>query len=136
MSDKHPALLANMLSTELASNGKKEEWLALYADDAVLKDPVGVSMFDITGEGHQGKAAIETFWDTVIAPSNITLSVKQRIISDPKNCAVLQQVTNDLGEGKNTTVDMIATYQVNDEGLITEMCAYWNFDQLLEQMNS
>ncbi len=130
----HPAVKANIQSTQLASEGNKEAWLALYADDALLKDPVGVSPLEPTGEGHQGKAAIEAFWDTVISPSNISLTVKQRIVSGSKNCAVFQQVVNDMGEGKSTTVDMIATYEVNDEGLIVEMCAYWNFDQLIEQM--
>ncbi len=136
MSDlNHPAVQANIQSTELAQAGDKHAWLALYANDALLKDPVGVSPLEPTGEGHNGKIAIENFWDTVIAPANITLNVKQRIISGPHNCAVLQEVINDMGHGKTTIVDMIATYAVNDDGLITEMCAYWNFDALMAQMS-
>lgn len=131
----HPAIKANLQSTQLATAGNKAAWLALYADDARLKDPVGISLLEPTGEGHQGKAAIEKFWDTVIGPSNISLNIKQRIISGPKNCAVLQEVINDMGNGKTTTVSMIATYAVNDDGLITEMCAYWNFDELMAQMS-
>ena len=130
----HPAILANQRSTELASVGNKEAWLALYADNAILKDPVGSSPLDPSGNGHQGKAAIAAFWDTIIAPSNIQLTVKQRIISGPKHCAVLQQVKNDMGNGKTTLVDMIASYEVNDEGLIIVMSAYWDFDNLMAQM--
>ena len=130
----HPAVKANIQSAQLASDGDKQAWLALYAEDALLKDPVGLSPLDPSGEGHKGKAAIEDFWDKIIGPSNISLNVKQRIISGPKNCAVLQQVVNNTGDGKETKVDMMATYEVNDEGLIVEMCAYWNFDQLIEQM--
>ena len=55
----HPAIQANIKSIGLASKGKKDEWLALYAEDAVVQDPVGVSPFDPTGEGHKGKAAID-----------------------------------------------------------------------------
>lgn len=132
--ENHPALRANKLSTELASTGEKTKWLALYADDALLQDPVGTSPLDPSGKGHKGKKAIEAFWDSVIGPSNIQLSVKQRIISGPRNCAVLQQVTNDMGNGKSTVVDMIATYEVNNEGLITCMAAYWDFDDLMAQM--
>lgn len=131
---EHPAIQANINSISLASAGKKEEWLALYADDAVLKDPVGVSPLDPTGNGHIGKAAIEQFWDTVIGPSNITITAQKRISSGERNCSVLQQAVNDLGNGKTTIVDMIATYEVNDEGKIIEMCAYWNFDELVSQM--
>jgi ketosteroid isomerase-like protein len=130
----HPAVKANILSTELASIGDKTAWLALYAEDAILKDPVGMSMLEPSGEGHRGKAAIESFWDTVIGPSNIKLEVKQRIISGSHDCAVFQQVSNDMGNGKITVVDMIATYKVNDQGLIVEMHAYWNFDNLMAQM--
>jgi hypothetical protein len=39
-----------------------------------------------------------------------------------------------MGNGKITVVDMIATYKVNDQGLIVEMHAYWNFDKLMAQM--
>ena len=39
MSDlNHPAIKANMQSTELAQAGDKDAWLALYANDALLKD--------------------------------------------------------------------------------------------------
>ena len=131
----HPAIQANIQSTEFASQGKKAAWLALYAEDAILKDPVGISPLEPLGQGHQGKAAIEDFWNMIIGPANITLNIKQRIISGPLNCAVLQEVINDMGNGKITTIDMIATYAVNDAGLITEMCAYWNFDELISQLS-
>lgn len=128
---QHPAIKANIASTTLASQGNKQGWLALYADDALLKDPVGISPLEPSGEGHKGKAAIEAFWDNIIGPSNISIEVKQRIISGPKNCAILQDVVNDMGNGKTTRVEMIATYAVNDEGLISEMHAYWDFDALM-----
>jgi hypothetical protein len=130
----HPAVKANILSTELASQGNKTAWLALYDDNAILKDPVGISMLEQSGNGHRGKMAIEQFWDLVIGPSNIELNVKKRIISGSHDCAVFQQVSNDMGNGKISTVDMIATYKVNDDGLIIEMHAYWNFDELMAQM--
>ena len=130
----HPAIKANIQSVQFAAQGNKAAWLALYAEDALLQDPVGISPLEPTGNGHKGKAAIEAFWDMIIAPSNISLNVKQRIMSGPLNCAVMQEVVNDMGNGKTTTVDMIATYAVNNEGLIVEMCAYWDFDALMAQM--
>ncbi|NRB40578.1 MAG: nuclear transport factor 2 family protein [Pseudomonadales bacterium] len=133
--DNHPAIQANIQSTQLAAQGDKQAWLALYADDAVLKDPVGTSPLESTGAGHKGKQAIEAFWDMIIGPANIQIEVTQRIISGPKNCAVLQKVTNTMANGKTTQVDMIATYEVNEAGLIIEMCAYWDFDELMAQMS-
>jgi len=126
----HAALQANYNSVTFASEGKKQEWLDLYADDAVVMDPVGVSPFDATGEGHKGKAAIESFWDNVIAPAGITVEVHSRIPSGDRACAVHQTATSKIG----TKVDMIATYQLNDEGKIASMCAYWNYSEMEAQL--
>ncbi len=112
---KHPALIANQKSILLAAEGNKDAWLALYAEDALLQDPVGISPLDPEGKGHHGKSAIEIFWDTIIAPANMTITIKQRIISGPFDCAVFQTVSNDLGNGKISQVDMLATYSVNEQ---------------------
>ena len=47
----------------------RDAWLDLFADDAVVQDPVGPSAFDPEGKGHHGRQAIAAFYDTVIAPS-------------------------------------------------------------------
>ena len=41
----------------------KAAWLAVYEEDGLVQDPVGVSRFDATGGGHRGRAAISAFWD-------------------------------------------------------------------------
>jgi ketosteroid isomerase-like protein len=60
MTDKstHPAAQANMDSIRLMMAKDKAAWLDLYADDAIVSDPVGKSPFDLEGNGHIGKAAI------------------------------------------------------------------------------
>ena len=130
----HPAVQANMNSIKYAMAGDKEAWLALYTDDAVVADPVGVSPFDPVGEGHRGKAAIEALWDAVIGPSNVTITPHKRYPSGSNTCAVPQTAVNDLGNGINTTVDMVAVYEVNDEGKITSMKAYWSWDEMTAQL--
>lgn len=127
---EHLALKAHQASISLASAKDKQAWLALYAEDAVLQDPVGVSPFDPTGNGHQGKQAIEQFWDTVIGPSNVSLSASKRLHSGDHHCAVLQTAVNTLDGGSRIELEMVATYAVNSAGKITEMRAYWSFDAL------
>ena len=135
MSEKpHLAVEANKKSIKFASEGNKEAWLALYAEDAVVADPVGVSPMDPSGQGHQGKAAIEQFWDTVIGPSNIEIRVEKRWTSGDYCCCVAQVARNDLGDGKYADCDMLAVYEVNEDGLIKRMQAYWDFDQLMERI--
>ena len=127
------AVQANIQSITLAMKGDREGWLALYADDAIVKDPVGKSPFDASGEGHRGKAGIAKFWDTVIGPSNLTINVHTRIPSGSHSCAVNQTAINDMGKGK-TAVDMIAIYDVNAEGKITAMSAYWSWADMEAQL--
>ena len=45
------------------AGGRKDEWLALFAPDAVVEDPVGPSMLDPGGKGHRGRDGIGKFWD-------------------------------------------------------------------------
>lgn len=135
MSDKlHLAVEANKKSIKYASEGNKEAWLALYTEDAVVADPVGISPMDPSGKGHQGIAAIEQFWDTVIGPANIEINAEKRWTSGDYCCCVAQVARNDLGDGKYTYCDMLAVYEVNEEGLITRMQAHWSFDDMMAQL--
>jgi hypothetical protein len=136
MSEKvHLAVEANKQSIKYAMEGNKEAWLALYADDAVVCDPVGISPMDPSGEGHRGKEAIEAFWDNVIGPSTIDIRVDKRWTSGDYCCCVAQVARNDMGDGKFTECDMLALYEVNEDGLITRMAAHWNFDDMMEQIS-
>ena len=132
MADKHPAVVASENSAKYAMAKDKEGWLGLFADDAFLADPVGPSPLDPAGQGHQGKQAIEAFWDNVISNSNVTLQASQRIQCD-NACVAVLKATNDLG-GKKTTVDMVGIYEVNDAGKLSSLKVYWDFPKLMAQL--
>ncbi|MEM7136211.1 MAG: nuclear transport factor 2 family protein [Myxococcota bacterium] len=135
MPDKHPAVIASERSAQFAMAKDKASWLALFADDAFLADPVGKSMLDPEGAGHQGKAAIERFWDTVIANANLTLVASQRIACHD-TCVAVLQATNEMGGGIKTVVDMVGLYQVNDEGKLQSLKVYWDFGKLMAQLKA
>ena len=63
---EHPARAASQRSMAAVSAGDRAAWLALFADDAVVEDPIGPSMFDPDGAGHRGLDAVAAFFDTVI----------------------------------------------------------------------
>ena len=135
MSDrKHLAVEANKNSIKYAMEGNREAWLDLYAEDAVVQDPVGVSPMDPTGKGHRGKEAIAAFWDNVIGKSKLEIRVDKRWTSGDYRCCVAQVAHNDLGDGKVSKCDMLAIYDVNEEGKITAMAANWDFDGLMAQL--
>ena len=71
----HIAQRASALSARYASERNKAAWLALYADDALIQDPVGVSPLDPTGHGHRGREALVRFWDMIIGPGNMTYRI-------------------------------------------------------------
>lgn len=129
----HPAVLASINSAKFASAGDKQSWLSLFDDDAFLADPVGRSPLDPTGQGHRGKAAIEGFWDKVIGRANMNIVASQRIPC-ANTCAAVLQVTNNLGGGKQTVVDMVGIYEVNDAGKLVSLRVHWSWEQLVGQL--
>ena len=66
--DPHPARLASQRSYSAVAEGDLATWLTVYAEDGVLEDPVGPSMFDPEGRGHHGHAGLTAFWEKAIAP--------------------------------------------------------------------
>ena len=66
--DEHPARTASQRSYSAVAKGDLAEWLTVYAEDAVLEDPVGPSMFDPEGKGHHGHEGIAAFWKLAIEP--------------------------------------------------------------------
>ena len=45
------------------AEGRKDEWLALLAEDVVVEDPVGPSLLDPEGNGPPRARGIRRFWD-------------------------------------------------------------------------
>ena len=64
------AHLAGKRSRDAVVARDKEAWLAVFADDAIVEDPIGPSHFDPEGKGHRGREAIAEFWDKAIAPTD------------------------------------------------------------------
>jgi steroid delta-isomerase len=129
----HPAVLASINSAKYAMASDKQSWLGLFDDDAFLADPVGPSPFDKSGQGQRGKAAIEGFWDKAIGRAKLTIVASQRIPC-ANTCAAVLRVTNDLGGGKQTIVDMVGIYEVNEAGKLTSLKVHWSWDQLTAQL--
>lgn len=128
--DQHPAAAAHLKSFAAAMSGDKETWLGLFADDAVIEDPVGVSALDPSGGGHRGREAIENFWNMTIAAGQVKLNSKIRI-PRARECAVLADVENTIGDQK-LTMQMIVVYRVNDAGKIVSLRAFWDYDRVAE----
>lgn len=124
----HPARRAHQAALRCAIAGDKQGWLALWAEDCEIYDPVGPGLFDPTGEGHHGRAGIEHFWDVAIAPvARFDVEVRT---SNAGGDSAAQEATfaTTFADGTRAEIDLIVVYRVDEAGLITSMRAYWELE--------
>jgi len=127
----HPARTASRRSMDAVTRRAKEEWLALFAEDAVIEDPVGRSMFDETGDGHRGPAAIAAFWDK-------TIGITERMEFDIRDSfaagnevANVGTITAFLPGGSVVDTEGVFVYRVNDDGLVVSLRAFWETERAM-----
>ena len=103
----------------------RDAWLALFAEDAVVEDPIGPSAFDPEGGGHRGIEAIAAFYDNVIAVNqSIRFTIHQSILcgDEAANVGIIR-IT--FTGGSAVEVDGVYTYRRSPEGKIASLRAYW-----------
>jgi ketosteroid isomerase-like protein len=118
---------AGRLSREAAMAGDKDAWLALFADDAIVEDPIGPSHFDPEGRGHRGKAAIARFFDMAIAPSQLEFQFEKTYVCGDEEANVGHIVI--VASGYRVVAEGVFTYRVNADGKIVALRAYWELDK-------
>ena len=133
MKAKTKAQELGFLSRDYAVAKDKKNWLSLFADDAIVQDPIGVSPLDPEGQGHKGIEAIEKFYDTVIANGNIQFNILESIPC-ANECANYAQIVNVVGDVKIET-KMIVIYCINSRNKIQSLRAFWDYQNMENQLN-
>ena len=123
----------SFLSRDYAVAKDKENWLALFTKDALVQDPIGKSPLDPEGNGHKGIAAIEKFYDTVIANGDIEFTIIESIPCADE-CANYAQIVNLVGDIKIET-KMIVIYRINANNKIESLRAFWDYQKMENQLN-
>ena len=103
----------------------RDAWLDLFAEDAVVQDPVGPSMFDPEGNGHRGREAIGAFYDNVIgANQSIAFDIRQSFLcgDEVANVGVIR-ITFEGGSA--VEVDGVYVYRCSPEGKLASIRAFW-----------
>ena len=98
----------------------RDAWLALFADDATIEDPVGT-------EVRHGKEAIGAFWDESHAMAdNITLTPTDyvKVAGNEAAFAMDARVESDGGANGMQIIDVMT---FDDDGRIKTMRAFWDF---------
>ena len=128
---EHPARAASQRSYAAVAKGDLEEWLTVYAADAVIEDPVGPSMFDPEGRGHRGHDGIRAFWELAIAPIETFRFVIHDSHANGRTCANVGTITTTFPDGSLVDTELVMVYTVGDDGRVTSMRAYWEPDRAI-----
>ncbi|MBD0324032.1 MAG: nuclear transport factor 2 family protein [Aldersonia sp.] len=97
-------------------------WLDLFADDAVVQDPVG-------SRPHIGRDAIGRFYDTFIGPNEIVFDVERDIVS---GSTVVRDLTVriTMSTGARVVVPMHLRYELVDSK-IAALYAHWELPAMV-----
>jgi steroid Delta-isomerase len=129
--DNHPARVASRRSMETVARRDKDAWLALYATDALIEDPVGPSPFDPEGAGHRGHERMVSFWDgTIESTERLDFEIWESMVSGDE-VANVGAVIAHLGGGAIMRTDGIYVYRVNGEGKIVSLRTFWEFERAM-----
>ena len=118
-------------SMAMAEAKDREGWLALFADDAVVQDPVGPSVFDPEGKGQVGIESITAFYDNVISTSEKVRFEMRQSSECAEECAFAGTIHITLPGGQEGSVDLVNIYKVTPDGSkIASLRSFWEFEKL------
>ena len=112
-------------SLRLTKEGDRDGWLALFTDDAVVEDPVGVSPFDGGVGGNRGKEAIARFRDNVISRmEDFEYEIERIYVCGDEAAAVVTfHITSG---GHKMDMDVVNIYTTDGKGKLTSLRSFWD----------
>lgn len=127
---EHPARAAGLASQAAVRARDKDAWLALFAEDGIVEDPIGPSGFDPEGKGHRGRDAIAAFWDKAIAQTESIEFLFGDSFACGAEVAFTGTIRSRLG-GHQIDADGVFTYRVDGAGKIAALRAFWEVDRAM-----
>ena len=133
---EHPARQASWRSMEAVIAGEKEKWVALFAEDGVVEDPVGPSPFDPEGLGHHGHEGIAAFWDKAIALAEGFDFTIVDSFANGDTVANVGTIIAHLPGGNLLDTEGVFVYRINGDGLIRSMRAHWELERAMATLRT
>jgi ketosteroid isomerase-like protein len=129
--EEHPARAMSKRSMDAVKRKAKDEWLALFADDGYVQDPVGVSPLDESGEGHHGHDAIGAFWDATIATlEDVGFEIHDSFAAGDE-CANVATILAHLPGGLVMRTEGVFIYRLDADGKLQSLRAIWEWDRAM-----
>lgn len=112
-------------SLQLTKDDDRDGWLALFTDDAVVEDPVGVSPFDGGIGGHRGKEAIAKFHDSVISTmDSFDYEIERCYVCGDEAAAVV--TFHIVSGGHKMDMDVVNIYKTDGNGKLVSLRSFWD----------
>jgi len=105
-------------SLRLTKAQDRDGWLALFASDAVIEDPVG-------GKPHRGIEAITDFVDfTISTVESFDYEIERSYSAGHEVAMVIH--FNIVAAGAKLDMDVVNIYAANDNGKIQSLRSFWD----------
>ncbi|HZC73070.1 MAG TPA: nuclear transport factor 2 family protein [Jatrophihabitans sp.] len=127
----HPARDATFRSYDAVLRKDKQAWLANFAADGWIEDPVGPSMFDEDGTGHHGPEGRARFWDLTIATvARFEIEIDDSFVC-ANECVNVGTIHTTLSNGYRASCEGVFHYTVDDAGQLVSLRAFWELDRMM-----
>lgn len=104
------------------NSGDRDAWLALFADDGLLEDPVG-------SPPRQGREGLSAFWQEIHEGRRGGVAGRVRMVQGPAVCGLEAawafELRIPLGD-KAAVVEIIDEAAFSEDGRIRRLRAFWN----------
>lgn len=128
-----PGVVVGRKSREAVAARDKQAWLDNFADDGIVEDPVGPSMFDEQGVGHRGRQALSEFWDKTIGTTEkLDFVFDDEIICGNEVAYVGKIVTHIAGH--ISEAHGVFTYRADANGKLSALRAFWEVEKTMQTL--
>ncbi len=124
-----PEIIADVVRTyfEALRTGNEQAWVNTFAEDAVSHDPVGAKPI----RGHQ---SLQEFFQSIVnAFKEVSLTEDQIFIAGD-GAAVKWTGRGISKQGRKVHFEGIDVFEINEEGRIQTLYAYWNPAEMMAQL--
>jgi ketosteroid isomerase-like protein len=105
-------------SLRLTKERDREGWLALFAPDALVEDPVG-------GGQHRGTDAIAAFYDTTISTvESFDYEIERAYLCGSEVAVVIKFAI--VAAGVSLDMDVVNIYAASDDGKLQSLRSFWD----------
>jgi steroid delta-isomerase len=131
--ENHPAVLAGRRSREAVEARDKEAWLANFAADGSVEDPVGPSMFDEDGVGHRGADGLSAFWDKTIGTTEKLEFLFDKEVICGNEVAYIGKIVTHIA-GHISEAEGVFTYKADANGDLLALRAFWEVEATMKSL--